>query len=332
MAHSTTIADWLINNIDKYDITFTELGWPRKYGLPFFDFACDLKINNVEFVGRGSSINRDEAIIKSFAEATERMNLKNSTITTSSNGIASHSDLSRARENAMTELIERDSFLCHFLTTTAFATYSDKEIPENIKSWIFIFKKFGVELFIRKMSSPDNLHCVFIGAFGENADKPFGLVIATACDSISHRAMSKAFMEVSRAVADKIENDLPKSINLRTWDAIESHQVWDHYRIALDSEYANWFRKNYLTASPLKHLLTHQNKIDVSKIKFKIITKNQDILKGLPIVTVRAWSPLAQEMYWGPVKPELLNLQRISQFKGMSISMEMVTNVPHPFR
>lgn len=327
MANKATIGEWLVKNIDKYNIRFTELEWPQKYGFPFSDFACDLNLEGQIFSGRGSSLDKDEAIIKAFVEAVERLHIKESGLQ-SSNGVASHLTIEMAKENALTELVERDSFLCHFLTSTAFFEIPTPDLPDTILTWIEKFRTHGVDVILKKMTSPSNFTCIIACAFGSLAVSPFGLIVATSCNQNHERALVKSFMEVSRAISHRLETRSPHPISISDFRKLTKISLADHYRLSLGLEYAQSFKEKYLTNEEPAFGAC----FDVSSVTFSKVTDKQETLTGLPLVTFKASAEMAQEMFWGSATNEKLNFKRLTQFKRKPFNLEDINILPHPFR
>ncbi|MNL85029.1 hypothetical protein D3C87_2131970 [compost metagenome] len=66
-------------------------------------------------------------------------------------------------------------------------------------------------------------------------------------------------------------------------------------------------------------------------MRFSILKDKQDF-PDLPIITVKAHHPVAQEMFWGNLTLERVNLGRLSQFKGRQIKLHELITLPHPYR
>jgi hypothetical protein len=324
MANKEKLIEWLVNNIDNYDISFTELTWPQQLGLPYFDFACDLKFNGQITEGRGTSLDKNDALIKAFAEAIERLNtlevkLKNS------NAVASHTSILQANKNALSELIERDSFLCHFLTETPFLKGST--IPQRLLNWAKAFEKNGIEIVFRAMTSPKGHNCVIACGLGTKAKTPFGLIVGTACEETEEAASIKAFFQLSRAISDKILTGKPEPSSIEEFNRLSNPRILDHFQLSLSLDYANQFQKLFLDT-----FCQEQRKaLDTSLANFSIIKEKQDFL-GLPIITVKAKHPIAQDMYWGAATSEKINLNRLSHFMDRQITLSDLTRLPHPYR
>ena len=99
--------DWYIKNINI-----------QKYPCPFLKYIYNIKIdikNTVTAaiaVGEAESNSKSEAIVKAFAEAYERyIFARNATESETTNGYAAHTNITKAINNAMCEVIERDAIL-----------------------------------------------------------------------------------------------------------------------------------------------------------------------------------------------------------------------------
>lgn len=77
------------------------------------DYLATAVIGGKEFLGRGADVNETLALQAAFGELVERATLTssdNQEIRITSNGIAAHSTFQKARDAAIAELVERDSF------------------------------------------------------------------------------------------------------------------------------------------------------------------------------------------------------------------------------
>ena len=92
----------------------------------------------VEGFGFGEGENRLLTFQKSIAEAVERAvyrSLKPILNLTSSNGWAAHLNEVKANRSALTELVERDAILAHWLTEKPFLEIDPATFPEWLAAW-----------------------------------------------------------------------------------------------------------------------------------------------------------------------------------------------------
>lgn len=110
MAVKTRLAQWLYSQAEYNQLSFKNLTWPKKFGLDFYDYSCEISISGRIFEGRGTDSDEELAIEKASAEAIERAICWFYRIDT--DGVAVHTNLASAEENALLEAKER--FLLSF--------------------------------------------------------------------------------------------------------------------------------------------------------------------------------------------------------------------------
>lgn len=116
-------------HLDSANLEVNETYRPIGYRLAKHSYNALLKYNDKEFLGCGEDTN-SEAIAseKSISEAIERAVFSLSPKTGSSNGWAAHTNLELAAISAVTELVERDSAIKHWLTFTPMMLLEASEI------------------------------------------------------------------------------------------------------------------------------------------------------------------------------------------------------------
>lgn len=323
MVSNSRLKDWLNSQIDTIDVSFTELNWPLKYQIPLYDFACNLSIEDKIFHGRGTSAFMDEAIIKSFVESCERFSLKKNGLK-NSNGVAFHENHELAKTSALNELIERDSFFCHYLTKTPFRILNVSEISKSKANlWRKNFSKLGIDFIFAKMHSPDTYHSTITAAFGANCSKPWGLIFGTACSNDLTYSIEKSFIEASRAIAEKIETGLPEHISAENFPIQNESLVHNHYRLSLDMEYSKKFRDLYFSDLHYKCVPANPR-----SVKYNSLNIEFDALKGIPIAGAHAFSEEFQSVFFG-IDQTNINFNRLKVFRPDSFILQ---DLPHPFR
>ena len=119
MACKEKLADWLFKNREPLNLTVFKAQWVKEWLPQFHDLRVQIDLDGRMYEGRGMDMDTDLAFTKAGAEAMERAIVHKSQERNTS-GIALHTDELKAKKNAFYELLERDQFLCHFLTKTPF--------------------------------------------------------------------------------------------------------------------------------------------------------------------------------------------------------------------
>lgn len=171
MANETIAIAWLLSHSQEYQLKIETMPWIDKAFPGWTDVHCTLTIKGNELTSWGASDSPDRALLKAFAEATEREVLKQVGSPTS-NGFAAHLLPSKARQNAMYELIERDLFFCHFLSKTPFTLFPEKQ-KKNWK-WLSQIKNLVKDLDLRLryyMLGNSGVVCAISNICSENCQK-----------------------------------------------------------------------------------------------------------------------------------------------------------------
>ena len=123
MADSKEIGSWLIANSKHLDLSVKNATWIKEWLPGHHNIYVEINVNGVSTSGSSIDKSSDLAFIKAGTEAIERLVCIQNNI--HSNGVAAHIDIDKAKNNAKFELLERDSFLSHFICKEAFLA------PEN---------------------------------------------------------------------------------------------------------------------------------------------------------------------------------------------------------
>jgi hypothetical protein len=315
------VDSWLLENADRLDLQVRNFDNKILLEVGIHDLEASILVKGVRYYGRGTGVTEGLALKKACAEAIERFFLNHFKFV-NSNGIAIHESFERAALAATNELVERDLFLCHFLTSTPF-------FPSSIES-IFLDKiirklnVINVSVQFYFMGDFENGHASLCVIGGLKASVPFGYILGTAAGR-GEAADLLAFLEAFRNYAHlrpeqaiSIDDFLAKNL-----DSTVSFK--DHGNLALNTDYAEMLKSIYFsgpTIRPdsttlLKDLRSH--KLDMRDTPFE----------KSPLVVVRSSSVTLQSLFVGLPSSENLNLSRLKEFKkGRSFKL---TTLPHPF-
>jgi hypothetical protein len=299
------------------------------------DFIVTIVVKCEMFEARGMAETEDLAFTKAVAEALERCVMRHSGVY-SSNGLAVHSTLERAREGAQCELIERDAFFCHWLTKKPFERILDiqdstldiggtplAEINDRIAS-------LGINLKISEMQALQPYSAFICVASGVNAPRPFGLHMGMGSHIDASEAIKHAVVEWLRttvAWCSPVYSGKP-AMTLSEFQANPVKGPQQHELLALSME----------SFGKLDHLLPIQGNpaanssilsVQNADIQFRILEKPVLIMDA-PIIAVQAHSRSLQDAFFGYPKPEHINLPRLSQFVGSDIKFDDLMSELHP--
>ena len=332
MAHSEKLASWLFLNRKLLNMTVFTGQWVENWLPEFHDLRVEIKLDGNTYRGRGMDQDSDLALTKGGAEAIERAVISQvqakSTETGHDGGFALHSEEAKAKKNALYELMERDQFLCHFLTKTPFIDLKPSEWKgvrfEHIQKKL---AKEWVEIVLKRtlFSKPKTVIC-----FARRvAPTPLGFrgAIGLGTSDSLHESVAKAVIECLTNVVYHLKHP-SDSEDFKTFKAKRSYGPAEHGRLYLGNSPEcdlSWiFCKS--TDKPKK--IEWEGWED--KVTFKKLNVPFDILRDAPIHIFKASSKEAQNMFFGPTKKELLNWKRLEQFKGKKLSEQDINWAPHP--
>lgn len=298
------------------------------------DTVTQIKNKKIQdWYGQGWGRSKYESIIKAVAEIFERELMVRNHIQIS-NGCAVHSTIEKAKENAIYELIERDAFLCHFLTETPFEPFRQSVTVFNVPLSRLIknLKKKHIDIKVYKMRPAVSCAAIFIFVQCRKGPQKSGFQFGTACSSSYELAIEHALVEALRSVAhynSQIKNEQVNVANFESKKLKAIPEIKKHALIRLDQEYTNYFKKVFLKKPNLKEKVGAPIlKFDQIKVK-KLENKFSD-LKDFPLVFVHAKSSRLQPLYFGGGNPEKINLKRLKIFSSNS-DFQFPNSKPHPF-
>lgn len=316
MAHSGKLTDWLLRYSQALELQVNHFTWTKEWLPLYTDVSVCIRWKGNSFIGRSLAINEEESLIKAGAEALERLAQAQNNISTS-NGMAAHFSWEAAREGGLRELVERDRFLCHFLTNTPFLPFAERFLDEDLLNVKERLAERRVKLEVREMRRLNGLSSVACVAFGEKFERPFGLVAGFGCDKDLINAARGAVLECLRHVLPVMEEE-EKPLTLKEFSAHPYPGPLEHHRLALNVEIAREHSKLFL---PETNPQKEEN--------FLVQTEVKDLPLELPgelpgFLVLQVASPDLQPFYFGVPREEDINRTLLRRF-----SKNPVTLAPH---
>jgi len=328
----TNLYEWLIQNKMKMDIKLQKILLPRELKGEVHFYKASIKSNKEPEFGWGYSSDKKTALIKACAESVERCifdHYQYDLLTT--NGLAVHSTFNDAKHNSINELIERDSFLSHYLTKTPFISFDNHAVKNNIYKPLKNFAlKYGIELHLRKMSAPSGMHAFVCATYGKNCIlKKYGLLLGLGCDRDENTAIERALLECAVQVFFYLSTSIDdESITLdhfiRKGDQVS---LSDHRSLHLNVNYMNHTKKLFSSEAQEKSV-SYEN-INISGIEVNQLPIPEN-MNGVPVVATHAFFHGSQNLFFQATTPEKINLVRLSNFVGKALSFENIQTFPHP--
>ncbi len=244
--------------------------------------------------GVGSDFNSELSIIKARSEIIERFIYSQSKrILNSTSGLAVHSTISGAKENALKELIERDLFLTSWFS----GKYPDWTSPIVTK---FPFKRINgrFEVSIGHIGTCLDYQCyVYILSDRNNL---FGAICGAVCEKRIEDSISKILFDISRI--QLIAKDFKKKGS--NFFKKKQFKASDHLEF-----YAAMLKDNYINDYYTK---ISGEAIKLSLDKYSFINFKSDKCSPYSIIASYCSSPETQNYFTGPASRKKINKLRIT--------------------
>lgn len=319
MADATRAIGWILSQ-NSFNVKIESAEWIGEILPGWTDICCTVNFGDREVVAWGASDSTDVALLKAFAEAAERgVFLKGSAGT--SNGFAAHLNREDARKNALNELLERDLFLCHFLTNTPFKSLDVSLLKDS--SQIARINAFSTRLGLRTRYfhlGRSGVLCVCDGLFNQ---PKVGFVVGASYKEDINLSFLGATVETLRQAHfnEKLRvNRQLKVLTLSQFSELAQPRFEDHGALALDVEYAESISNLFENVATVNINQVDSNCISIIDLPW--------IDEGYcPFFFAQASASRAQQMFVGLPKKSKLNLDRLMEASGS----RQINSKPHPF-
>lgn len=235
---------------------------------------------------------------KAFHENWKRLNLR------STNGVAAHKFRFLAKQAAISELIERDSFLIHWHSQTPFKSIAGNLLTDQISEDL-CQQNFSLNLFETTLGLKKTVVCILIN------EKTGGFCVGSSSGKGSKGDIEKAAVEAVINLCfggyGKNTDQLISDLELNGMTNLESHRTFWLYK----AQAPNWLRSKK----------ANQFEVSVIDPEFKTMNVAQD---PFPVVAVQ--SPKLFQLVVGPPSAEELS-KLTRRLKGYTSASE---GDPHP--
>lgn len=238
------LLDWLAQYSSECGLKFNRRPWfLRPPHFPDQTVYCDVMFEGRVYFGLGHSTNARLAHAIAAAEALERVGMASLKLH-NSNGCAVHMDETRAQRGALSELVERDAFLCHYYTGTALAP-----LPASLSARLSEMKALasthGWSLEAGVMSNALGLPSILVAMKGSGREPRRGMFTGLGLSEDWNVALEKALGECWRfADSDMADSSALKSLTVEEFKALKEKGVKEHIRLSADPDFgeAVWKR------------------------------------------------------------------------------------------
>ena len=290
MANSKKLISFITQNIEKYDINILDLSWPKRLNLSYCDLHLEAKFNGKVYEGRGTADDFDTALQIAFVESLERSVRETKNLETT-NGLAGHSSLEEAIQSSKNELIERHIFLNYFKSALKFPQAKSYKTNNKINSIINYLKSNNVEVVVSIIEVNNEKHFCLVSLFGFNVAKKFGMIIGSALTNSEEKSVEKALTESIRFYVYIADNPEYGYYDENDFSSLTKPNFEDHGRLALNLDYAQWFKNTYFDERERSFIQINQD--------INIEVYNDIFTEDIPIKFVRACSPTMYDLYVG---------------------------------
>lgn len=328
MGNQTRLSEWVIQHAGVLKLKLHELRWPPALALDSYQFRAEINVEGRSFFGLGGADNKDAAVTKAVAEAIERYTVAEHRLDTT-NGVALHVDYSRAAAFATLELLERDAFLCHYLTNTPYTTLDGAQfLGENAARVVYHLQKSGLQInFGVLRAAVPEIKVVLCCINGLNWSRPFGLIYGMGSSPHIDESCRKSWEECARGLSGIVAGARFQAMDIDEFLRLRRATPVDHMRLAWDLDYARRVTKVFHAVDG--HYPSQR--FEDPQITHRVLEIKHGQFSMFPGFVVQAQSPRAQKLFFGANSNEpLINFERLSAFAGRPIKKSDLTALPHP--
>jgi len=325
--------DWINEFNARLGLEYSMFDWTRELQDELYDVQCSFTSAGKNLIGRGTDKDRESAIVKATAECLERYFLDRIAEANSSNGVAIHAERQAAEFNALCELLERDSFFCHFLTKTPFGLIDLANIKDSslCGSIISLLESKGAEVRFARMQTDSRFNGVICAIFGAHSNNGFGMTIGTSVKRTLEESISAALLESARSAVGylSMKSDELKALRKSARGICSTPEY--HLLVGLDPNYAEKFKREYFDNTSLPAGNSELDLSSVSISTFMPLLSEAAAGMNPPLYLSRASSSNLLNLYFGDFVSSARNLNRLGNFLGRDFSAENINRDVHPF-
>lgn len=328
MVHSSRLAVYAFLKRDQLNLQVSQHVWPHILGFDVFDYEVSIEIDGIRFTGRGVAENESLALDKAIGEAFERSLAERMPQDRRGGGFAVHQERERAVRAAKLELIERDAFFCHYLTSTPFRCFDEWKTQHLGIRLQQLCRDRELSVDVVSLTTPANVYCALTVVRGSEAKgKRFGLRLGLGCtDTTLNDASSKAILEMLPNLSAALLNDQHETLTSSELFSLDSIQPVHHQRWALHEK----------ASGSLDHCLTDGRTemigqpLDPSEVEVNVVGAESLWPSGLPLLAAVAHHPTAIKNFTGSNAIASKFQKRLEQFSGKAFADIAFPPQPHP--
>ena len=325
--------DWINEYSEKLGLEYSIFDWTRGLDAELYDIQCSSKSNGKILTGRGTDKDKDTAIVKATAEVLEGYFLDRLSEAVSSNGVAIHTERQFAELSALFELLERDSFFCHFLTKTPFGSIDSTIVNDAslCRSILDLLESKGAEIRFGQMNTDSRFSGVVCAIFGTNSTNGFGMTLGTSVKQTLHESILSALLESARSAVGYLSLTSEEITTLRNAGNAVCSTPEHHLLVGLEKNYADRFKRAFFdTPAPILEK-SELDFNDISISSFMPLIDEDSTTINPPLFLSRASSKSLLNLYFRDFVAHEQKTMRLSAFLGREILCDEINRDVHPF-
>lgn len=324
---------WIDQYNEKLGLKYSQFGWTQGLDVELHDVQCSFNFCGKLFLGRGTDESENVAIVKATAEVLERYFLDQLSVAETSNGVAVHTVQRFAELNATFELLERDAFLCHFLTKTPFSSVELSGIQESklFKSILKILEAHGAEVKFGQMNTDSRFKGIVCAIFGTHSASGFGMTLGTSVRATLHESVMSSLIESARSAINYLSLNKEEVTAICRRESRHFIRPEDHLLLGLDPAYAGRFKMDFFDTGLSPSFDCQLNLDTISVSSFQPVLDEGSLSINPPLYLSWASSSELMSLYFGDFLVSGRKLKRLESFLGRDISAYELNKNVHPF-
>ena len=280
-------------------------------------YHYQVSYSNWKYTGFGSDSERAKALSKAVSELIERFlfeRYKADLGVSTTTGFAVHPAKPQAKEAAISERLERDALISHWLCKIPPYWIEKRDINPQNKQHLKCLNSMGFEVGVGILCKSNNRNCIVSFICGKKLNPKIGYVFSSSCHSNLEIAISSTFNELRRAatvVLNRVKRDRLFDSKSKRFDA--SHH-FNHYLDSKNSNDLDWFLKS-------------NSKIPTYDFDLKVMELKIPVAFQWPLYSFFCNGEGLQDFYFGPPRFRKINRGRLKSLKRVNSKLNRKLHV-----
>lgn len=304
---------WFLENARALDLKVEKYTWTNTWKAPLIDCSLSIRVSGRPFKGRGTARSFDEAFTIAGVEAIERSVLSLVVQKGSTNGLALHTTIEKAQENAFLEFCERDAFLCHHLLSKPMTPIPlDRDLATEFADILAKLAASNIQTSMLRMNSEESQYivlCVMRPIGSTDLSSLLWFEMGAKASYSAANAQYGAFVECVRNTIAYLGNDTKGLQPPKKVSEPQDHRLLRYLRPELAMNILNF--NQHTKFEPTTPLSVTFEKISLPAP-----------LSEAPVVAVKCHCSDGQDLFFGKVSSDKVSLSRLSQVAGLKLDFD----------